>query len=107
MSDPVEVIELELIPIPPDTIAAGKAELMPLVEAALDEAGQADLLSDQHLEIQIEKTFPTDEAIIVGLTFLSQAGIEVFKEFILPRLRQRFQVKQKSKRKKKSGKRKK
>lgn len=105
MPETPEVIELELTPIPPDTIASAKADLMPLIEATLREAGRSDLLSDGQIHIQVEKTFPTDAAIIVGLTLLSQLAVETYKGLILPKLKQRFEVKQKSKRKK-TGKRK-
>jgi hypothetical protein len=56
MSEPVEVIELELTPVPPDTLASSKEELMPLIEAALRDAGREDLLSGKDIQIQIEKT---------------------------------------------------
>jgi hypothetical protein len=102
MSEPVEVIELELTPVPPDTLASSKEELMPLIEAALRDAGREDLLSGKDIQIQIEKTFPTNEVIIVGLTFLSNVALETFKALILPRLRRRFEVRQRSKRKKAS-----
>jgi hypothetical protein len=40
MTEPFENIELELEPIPPDTIASGKAELMPLIQQVLRNAGK-------------------------------------------------------------------
>jgi len=99
-----EVIELELTPIPPDTIASTKEELMPLIEATLREAGRGDLLSEEHIQIQVEKTFPTDAAIIVGLTLLSGIASETYKELILPALKRRFKLRKKPKGKKKSKK---
>ena len=97
MAAPVEVIELRLIPIPPDTIASAKQELMPLIEASLHEAGRESLLSEKQIQIQIDKTFPTDQAVIIGLTLLSGIAVETYKALILPRLKERFEVKQKSK----------
>jgi len=99
MPETPEVIELELTPIPPDTIASAKAELMPLIEATLRETGKADLLSEKQMQIQVEMTFPTDATIIVGLTLLSGMALETYKELILPKLKKRFEVRQKSKRK--------
>jgi hypothetical protein len=107
MAESVEVVELELIPIPPDTIASAKEELVPLVEAALREVGREDLLSEKQIQIQIEKAFPTDQVIIVGLTLLSGIALETYKTLILPRLKERFEVKQKSKRGRKGSKNKK
>jgi hypothetical protein len=97
MSIPLEVVELELIPIPPDTVASVKQELIPLIEAALHEAGKDELFANTHIQIQVEKTFPTDMAIMVGLTFLSGIALETYKEIILPALKKRFEVKQQPK----------
>lgn len=106
MSETHEVIKLELTPIPPDTIASAKEELMPLIETALREAGRADLLSDEHIQIEIEKTFPTDAAIIVGLTLLSGIALETYKVLILRVLQERFEVRQRSRSKKRKSRRK-
>lgn len=101
MSDPVEVIELELIPIPPDTVASIKEELMPLIEATLREAGQAHLFSDEHIQIEVEQTAPIDnQTLFVVLTFLSAAALETYK-LILKRIDERWPVKKKSSPKKK------
>lgn len=105
MPDIADVIELELTPIPPDTIASGKAEVLAIIEASLREHEQAQLLSDEQIQMTVEKTFPTDAVIIVGLTFVSQLAIETYKAVILPALKQRFQVRQRSKRKRTPGKR--
>lgn len=104
MTETPEIVELELVPIPPDTIASGKAELLPLIEATLQEAQQGDLLSEDHIQVEIEKTFPTDQAIIVGLTLASGIALETYKSLILPALKKRFEVKQKAKGKKKKAK---
>lgn len=98
-----EVIELELIPIPPDTVASAKAELLPLIEATLKEADRSALLVDGQIQIEIEKTFPTDESIIVGLSLAAGLALETYKALILPALKKRFEVRQKSKRDKKKA----
>ena len=105
MTEDSGVIELELTPIPPDTIASGKAEIMAIIEASLREHQQTQILSDEQLLVSVEKTFPTDAVIIVGLTFVSSLAIETYKAIILPALKRRFEVRQRSKRKKRSGKR--
>ena len=99
-----EYIELSIRPIPPDTVSSVKAEILPIVEAALRETGQEHLLTTGEFQIEVEKTFPTDPAIVVGLTFLSQIAVETYKAIILPRLKNRFQVKEKRRRKGKSKK---
>jgi hypothetical protein len=105
MSEFAAAIELELTPIPPDTIASGKAELMAIIEASLREHGQTQVLADEQMRVSLEKTFPTDAVIIVGLTFVSQLAIETYKAIILPALKQRFEVRQRAKRKHRTGKR--
>jgi len=99
-----EYVELTIQPIPPDTVSSVKAELLPAIEAALREAGQEQLLAEGQIQVEIEKTFPTDQVIIVGLTLLSQVALETFKEVVLPRLKKRHRVRQK--RKGKSGRKK-
>ena len=101
MTEPFESIELELEPIPPDTIASGKAELMSLIQQVLQDAGKGNLLSNGQINIQVEKTFPVDAAIVVGLTFLSGVALETYKALVLPALKKRFAVREKSKTKQK------
>jgi hypothetical protein len=95
MNDAVEVIELELRPIPPDTVASVKQDVVPLIEAALRNAGASQLLSQQHVLVEVQRTFPTNEAIVVGLTFLAGVGLETYK-FILDVLRERFEVQERT-----------
>jgi hypothetical protein len=90
-----EYIELTIQPIPPDTVSSAKADLIPTIEAALREAGQEQLLIEGQIQIEVEKTFPTDQAIVVGLMFLSGIALETYKEIVLPRLKKRFRTKQK------------
>jgi hypothetical protein len=97
---------LELTPIPPDTIAAVKEEVHSLIEALLRDAGQEQLLADRQIDIHIEQTFPTDQAIVLGLTLLSSISLEVFKMIILPGLKKRFEVKRRAKRGRKTARKK-
>ena len=101
MSEIPEIVELELTPIPPDTLASAKKELIPLIKTTLHKSGRDGLLSDEHIQIQIERTFPTDAAIIVGLTLLSGIALETYKGLILPVLKEHFEVRRRSKRKSK------
>ena len=104
MSDTFDLIKLELTPIPPDTIASGKAEIMAIIEASLREHEQTQILADEQIRVVVEKTFPTDAVLILGLTFVSQLAIETYKAIILPAIKQRFQVRQRAKRKRRTGK---
>ena len=106
MAESLESIELELEPIPPDTIASSKAELMSIIRKILQEVGKDDLLSNDQMKIQLEKTFPTDAVIVVGFTFLSGVALETYKVLVLPALKKRFAVRERAKSKQKKNHRK-
>jgi c-di-GMP-related signal transduction protein len=95
MNDAAEFIELEVRPIPPDTVASAKQDVVPLIEEALRNHGPAQLLPQQQVLVEVQRTFPTNEAIIVGLTFLAGVGLETYK-FILDVLRERFEVEERT-----------
>lgn len=102
-----EIIELLLEPIPPDTVETIKAELVPLVQEALREAGREHLLVDGEIRIEFEKTIPIDwpelSKIAVKAIFALTTGIgvETYKAVVIPKLKKRFKVKtQKRSRKK-------
>lgn len=103
MSDAAEFIELELRPIPPDTVASVKQEVVPLIEQALRSHGPAQLLPQPQVLVELQRTFPTNEAIVVGLTFLAGVGLETYK-FILDVLRERFEVQERTRATKPSAK---
>jgi hypothetical protein len=91
MNDVVEFAELELRPIPPDTVASAKGDVEQVIQQALRDNKQAQRLPSPQVLVDVQRTFPTDEAIIVGLTFLAGIGIETYK-FLLDILRDRFEV---------------
>jgi hypothetical protein len=97
-------IELSIVPIPPDTASSVKSELFPIIQTALRETGQEQLLTSGEIQVEVEKTFPTDEVVVVGLALLSQIALETYKEILLPRLKKRFRVRKKRRRKIKSKK---
>lgn len=101
MTEIHEVVELELKPIPPDTVASVKADVIPYVNEILQENEQAQLLASGDLKIEVEKTFPMDEVIIIGLTLLSGLALETYKSLILPKFKKRFDVKEKKSKNKK------
>jgi len=91
MNDDVGFAELELRPIPPDTVASAKQDVEQLIQQALRNQAQAQFLPQPQVLVDVQRTFPTNEAIIVGLTFLAGVGLETYK-FILDMLRERFEV---------------
>jgi len=90
-----EVIELTIAPIPPDTVASVKAELLSYIEEVLRRADREELLAKGELQVEIEKTFPTDQVILVAFTLLSAMALETYKEIVLPKLKERFETKEK------------
>lgn len=102
-----EIIELLLEPIPPDTVDTIKAELVPLVQEALREAGREQLLVDGEIRIEFEKTIPIDWvglskiATVAVFTLVTLIAVENYKAFVIPTLKKRFKVKAKKRRKKK------
>lgn len=94
-SEEPQYIELIIEPIPPDTISSAKAEILPAIKDALQEAGQEQLLDEEQIKIEVEQTFPTDEVIVVGFMLLSGMALATYKEIILPELKRRFKAWQK------------
>ena len=92
---PLEVVELILKPIPPDTVASVKAEVLSYIQAVLKEQGRDELLANGQIIVEVEKTFPTDQVVNLGLTLLSSLALETFKAIILPKLKERFETKRK------------
>lgn len=103
MEEQLELVELELRPVPPHDLAEmqrKKISVKRLIEDALRDAGNLDLLEKGEIQIEKEKTFPTDQAIIIALTLCSSIALETFKAIILPELKKRFKVRKMTKRKK-------
>ena len=93
-----EIFELVVIPNPPDNVMTVKEELLPYIKKTLKEKNLDPLLSKGEIQFDVEKTFPTDEVVIIVVTLLSGMALETFKEIILPELKRRFKVWQKSRR---------
>jgi hypothetical protein len=102
-------IELEIIPIPPDTLASAKAELLPLIQDLLRREGYGDLLDKGEIEVDKPPTFPTDQVVTI-LVDLSQhiaihLAIEVVKDLLVSYLTKKYEVKTEIKKRPKTGRR--
>jgi hypothetical protein len=98
-----QVIELEVAPIPPDTVATVREELLPLIEATLREAGQEKLLEQGELKVEIEPALTVEEeAIIVVITFLSLMSLETYKAILEVWIKKHFYVKKRRRSKRRS-----
>lgn len=51
-------------------------------------------LEESDLEFEPEKPFPVEGAILILLGFASKVAYDVWKEFILPKLREKYKVKE-------------
>jgi hypothetical protein len=96
MGEIQKVIELEITPIPPDTISSTREELAPTIEDALRKAGHDNLLKQAQIEIRVEKTFPTSIVVVAIVNLFSKMAFEVFKQIILPELKRHYEIKYKS-----------
>ena len=106
-AEDIEYIELAIEPISPDTISSARAELVSIIQDALRESGQEQLLVSGDLQVEVEKTIPMELAVPVltaALTLCTGVALETYKAIILPRLKKRFQVEEKRRRKAKGKK---
>jgi hypothetical protein len=93
------VIELEVAPIPPDTVATVREELLPLIEATLRKAGQENLLDQGELKVEIEPALTVEEeAIIVVLNFLSLMALATYKAILEFEIKKHFAVRKRRRR---------
>jgi hypothetical protein len=51
-------------------------------------------LAEDEIQFEEEKTFPVEGAILILLGFASKVAYDVWKEFILPRLKEKYRIKQ-------------
>jgi hypothetical protein len=51
-------------------------------------------LRENDIQFEVEKPFPVDGAILILLGFASKVAYDVWKEFILPELKERYRVRQ-------------
>ena len=51
-------------------------------------------LAEGDIEFEGEKTFPVEGTILILLGFASKVAYDVWKEFILPELKERYRIKQ-------------
>lgn len=94
--DASEQIELAIRPIAPQTVETLKQQFVSDIRGALQEAGREDLLSEGHIQITDERTFPVDQLILIGISLASQIAIETYKQIVLPRLRRRYSIEEKN-----------
>ena len=51
-------------------------------------------LAESEIEFEAEKTFPVEGATLILLSLASKVAYDVWKEFILPELKERYRIKQ-------------
>jgi len=101
-----EYAEFLVAPIPPDTVATVKAEIEPFIQQILEEADQARLWDEGEIQVEVEKTLSLEEQlVVVGVQLVSTLAVKAFESLVLPKVKERFEVKKrKSKKKGKSKK---
>ena len=91
----LEEIEVIAAPLPPDTVASIETELPHKIKTALQTADREQLLTKGEMQINIEKTFPTDDAVVLVFRLASEVAFETYKEIVLPNLKTDYKVLQK------------
>jgi len=87
-----EIIELAIRPIPPDTVASIKEEILSEIEAVLKEKGQEKLLVGEDLKPEVEKTFPIDQIVILVIKAATPIAVWAVNEIVIPKLREKYGV---------------
>jgi len=102
----IEFVEFLVAPIPPDTVATVKAEIASVTQQVLEEGDQAQLWDEGEIQVEVEKTLSLEEQlVVVGVQLVSALAVKAFENLVLPKWKERFEVKKrKSKRKRKSKK---
>lgn len=95
-----EYIEVIAEPISPDTLSSVEADLVPTVETTLREAGREELLAEGDIQVMAERTFPSDDVVVVLFRLASPVALATYQEIVLPALKERFQVLQRRRRRK-------
>ena len=85
----MNTVELEIRPIPPDTVSSVRESFDEIVDAALAETGQTDLRRGGGVAVDLEQPFPGSEILIA---IVSGIAIETFKEVVLPVLKRRLSI---------------
>ena len=97
MSDEINQEEVEVAPIPPDTVATVQLEVEKYIADGLREKGQHDLLESQQIAVTVEETFPGAEVVHLLFTLSGGIAIETFRQVILPWLKRKYETRHKSK----------
>jgi hypothetical protein len=89
-----QVVEIELViePIPPETVDDIKRALEPLIRQSLETTGQADLLDNADITLDLERTFPADAAVTALFYLASGIALKTFEATLLPEIQRRFQA---------------
>jgi len=95
------VIELEVTPYPPETVAAIRKKLVQDLEAALREKGYEEQLRDGSIQINLSQNTGIETALIYAAIQVAQnaatmGAAGVIYGVIIPKLRERYGIKEKA-----------
>jgi len=98
-------MEFLVAPIPPDTVATVKSEIVPFTRQILEESGQAGLWDEGKIQVEVEKALSLEEElVVVGIQLLTTLAAKAFETLVLERWKERFELKRtKVGKEKKSG----
>ncbi len=105
MTEPNEILRLEITSVPPDTAASVRKDVLELIAKALSEESGGRSIAPDDILVETRKPFPTDPLVVVIVSFVTQLALEFFKTVVLPKLKARFVVTKTKTGKRRQGKR--
>jgi hypothetical protein len=87
-------IQLEITPVPPATLSTTEKEVLPLIEAAIRDQGQGDLLDSGELKFEVQQTFPGTLVTIIVVKCLCKAAYKIVEKVVIPLLQKKYGVRQ-------------
>ena len=93
----METRTIELSPVSPETLSNVRADAISVIETALEEANKQSLQASGEIQITKVDHFPdpTIQIVIIIIQLASGIALETYKTVILPKLKERFEVKEK------------
>lgn len=82
MTNASKVVELTVYPAPTIDLKTAQAQLTSKVEEALRTVGLTDLVAAGQIQVEPKRSFPSDQVVIVLVTFVAGIALESYKELI-------------------------
>jgi hypothetical protein len=84
-------MDIEKVPIVVSSLTEQEVDIDAFVADAKKLATERGL-AESDIEFEVEKTFPVEGATLILLGLASKVAYDVWKEFILPRLKEKYKI---------------